>query len=378
MGKISMVDLHGQYQSIKTEIDQAIHRVLDSAVFVKGTEVKDFERELAQYLGINHVIACANGTDALQICLMALGLKPGDEVITPDFTFISTVEVSALLGLTPVMVDVVPGTFNIDVASLEKAITPRTRVIIPVHLFGQCAQMEEIMRIAEARNITVIEDVAQALSADYIFRSGAVKKAGTIGHMACTSFFPSKNLGCFGDGGAMMTHDPDLAATLAAITHHGMRKRYYYDLTGVNSRLDTLQAAILRVKLRYLDEYSAARRKAAGWYDKALKDIPGIIIPERSPFSTHVYHQYTLRLKDIDRESLMKHLESKGIPSMVYYPFPLHLQQAFRYLGYQEQDFPVSRELCNTVLSLPMHTELGNEQLQHITTSILEFVTGNL
>jgi UDP-2-acetamido-2-deoxy-ribo-hexuluronate aminotransferase len=378
MGKISMVDLHGQYQSIKTEIDQAIHRVLDSAVFVKGAEVKEFERELAQYLGINHVIACANGTDALQICLMALGLKPGDEVITPNFTFISTVEVSALLGLTPVMVDVVPGTFNIDMALLEKAITPRTKVIIPVHLFGQCAQMEEIMRIAETRNITVIEDVAQALSADYIFRSGAVKKAGTMGHMACTSFFPSKNLGCFGDGGAMMTHDPDLAATLAAITHHGMRKRYYYDLTGVNSRLDTLQAAILRVKLRYLDEYSAARRKAADWYDKTLKDLPGITIPERSPFSTHVYHQYTLRLKGIDRESLMKHLESDGIPSMVYYPYPLHLQQAFRYLGYHEQDFPVSCELCNTVLSLPMHTELDNEQLQHITTSIMEFVTGNL
>jgi UDP-2-acetamido-2-deoxy-ribo-hexuluronate aminotransferase len=378
MGKISMVDLHGQYQRIKTEIDQAIHRVLDSAVFVKGAEVKDFERELAQYLGINHVIACGNGTDALQICLMALGLKPGDEVITPNFTFISTVEVSALLGLNPVLVDVEPGTFNIDMASLEKAITPRTKVIIPVHLFGQCAHMEEIMRIAADHGITVIEDVAQALSADYTFRSGAVKKAGTIGHMACTSFFPSKNLGCFGDGGAMMTNDPALAATLAAITHHGMRKRYYYDLTGVNSRLDTLQAAILRVKLRYLDEYSAARRKAADWYDKALKDLPGIIIPERSSFSTHVFHQYTLRLKQINREALMKHLESHGIPSMVYYPFPLHLQQAFRYLGYHEHDFPVSREICNTVLSLPMHTELDEEQLQLITTRIKEFVTGNL
>jgi len=370
-----MVDLHGQYQQIKPEIDQSIQRVLDSAVFVKGTEVKEFESELAHYLGVNHVIACANGTDALQICLMALGLKPGDEVITPDFTFISTVEVSALLGLTPVLADVEPGTFNIDIKSLEKAITSRTRVIIPVHLFGQCANMEEIMRIADSHDITVIEDVAQALSADYTFQSGNKTKAGTMGYMACTSFFPSKSLGCYGDGGAMMTNDPELANTLAAITHHGMRKRYYYDLTGVNSRLDNLQAAILKVKLKYLDEYSGARRQAADWYDKTLIGLPGIEIPERSPFSTHVFHQYTLRLKDIDREALMKHLESKGIPSMVYYPVPLHVQQAFRYLGYQEGDFPVSEKLCKTVLSLPMHTELCEEQLQYITDGIIEFVT---
>lgn len=376
MGRIAMVDLHTQYQRIKPEIDQAIHRVLDSAVFVKGSEVKDFENELARYLGINHVVACANGTDALQICLMALGLKPGDEIITPNFTFISTVEVSALLGLTPVLADVEPGTFNIDLESLEKAITPKTKVIIPVHLFGQCSNMDEIMRIADVHGITVIEDVAQALSADYTLKSGKTTKAGTMGRMACTSFFPSKNLGCFGDGGAMMTNDPELASTLAAITHHGMRKRYYYDLTGVNSRLDTLQAAILRVKLRYLDEYSVARRKAADWYDKALKGLPGITIPERSPFSTHVFHQYTLRLKGIDREALMKHLESKGIPTMVYYPFPLHVQQAFRYLGYHENDFPVTRELCKSVLSLPMHTELDEDQLQFITSSIIEFVTG--
>jgi dTDP-4-amino-4,6-dideoxygalactose transaminase len=376
MGKISMVDLHGQYLRIKPEIDRSIQRIIDSAIFVKGTEVKDFERELAQYLGINHVVACANGTDALQICLMALGLKPGDEVITPAFTFISTVEVSALLGLTPVMVDVESGTFNIDIRKLEQAITSRTKVIIPVHLFGQCANMEEIMQIAALNGITVIEDVAQAFSADYSFKSGATKKAGTIGHMACTSFFPSKNLGCFGDGGAMMTNDPELAATLAAITHHGMRNRYYYDLTGVNSRLDTLQAAILRVKLRYLDDYSAARRKAANWYDRILKDIPGIEIPERSPFSTHVFHQYTIRLRETDRDALMKHLETKSIPSMVYYPLPLHLQQAFRYLGYRQKDFPVSEKLCNTVLSLPMHTELDEEQLHYITASIVEFLTG--
>ena len=375
MKMISMVDLRGQYQRIKPEIDRSIQRVLDSAVFVKGTEVKEFESELARYLGINHVIACANGTDALQICLMALGLKPGDEVITPDFTFISTVEVSALLGLKPVLADVDPDTFNIDIQSLKKAITPKTKVIIPVHLFGQCANMDEIMQIAEEKGITVIEDVAQALSADYTLKSGRKIKAGTMGRMACTSFFPSKNLGCFGDGGAMMTNDPELASTLSAITHHGMRKRYYYDLTGVNSRLDTMQAAILRVKLKYLDEYSGSRRLAADWYDRTLKGLKGIEIPERSPFSTHVFHQYTLKLTGIDREALMKFLDSKGIPSMIYYPVPLHVQQAFRYLGYREGDFPVSEKLCKSVLSLPMHTELDEEQLQYITGSIIEFVT---
>jgi dTDP-4-amino-4,6-dideoxygalactose transaminase len=373
--KISMVDLHGQYLRIKPEIDQAIQRVINSAVFVKGAEVKDFEKELAQYLGVRHVIACANGTDALQLCLMALGLKPGDEVITPDFTFISTVEVSALLGLTPVIVDVEPGTFNIDVKALEKAITPRTRAIIPVHLFGQCAHMEALLTLAEAHNIVVIEDVAQALSADYILADGKKSKAGTLGRMACTSFFPSKNLGCFGDGGAMITNDPELAATLSALTHHGMRKRYYYDLTGVNSRLDTLQAAILRVKLNYLDEYSASRNRAADWYDKHLSHLPGIAIPERSPFSTHVFHQYTLRLQQIDRDAFMKYLEARGIPSMIYYPYPLHLQQAFRYLGYREGEFPVTEKLCQQVVSLPMHTELDEEQLRYITDTIVEFVT---
>lgn len=370
-----MVDLHGQYQRIKPEIDNAIQRVLDSAVFVKGSEVKEFESALAQYLGVNHVIACGNGTDALQICLMALGLKPGDEVITPCFTFISTVEVSVLLGLKPVLADVEPGTFNIDIDSLKRAITPRTRAIIPVHLFGQCSNMDEILKIASLHNITVIEDVAQALSADYTFSSGRKCKAGTMGRMASTSFFPSKNLGCFGDGGAIMTNDTELAGTLAAITHHGMRRRYYYDLTGVNSRLDTIQAAILKVKLNYLDEYSNARRRAAGWYDKALKGLPGIEIPERFPQSTHAFHQYTLRLNGIDRESLMKHLESRGIPSMIYYPVPCHLQQAFRYLGYHEGDFPVSEKLCKTVLSLPMHTEFDEEQVMYICNTIVEFVT---
>lgn len=370
-----MVDLHGQYLKIKPEIDGAIQRVLDSAVFVKGPEVKEFEKELAGYLGVKHVIACANGTDALQISLMALGLKPGDEVITPDFTFISTVEVSALLGYKPVIVDVEPDTFNMDVTGLKKAISPRTKAIIPVHLFGQCSNMEEILKIAESYNIPVIEDVAQALSAEYIFSDGRRAKAGTMGLIACTSFFPSKNLGCFGDGGAIMTNDSELAGTLAAITHHGMRKRYYYDMTGVNSRLDNIQAAILREKLKYLDEYSAARRKAADRYNSALRDIPGIIIPARSKFSTHVFHQYTIQLQGIDREALMKHLESHGIPSMIYYPVPAHLQKAFEGLGYRKGDFPVSEKLCDSVLSLPMHTELDDEQLDHITGTIKSFIT---
>jgi dTDP-4-amino-4,6-dideoxygalactose transaminase len=374
MQKISMVDLHGQYLKIKPEIDLSIQRVLDSAIFVKGPEVKEFESELAHYLGVKHVIACGNGTDALQICLMALGLKPGDEVITPNFTFISTVEVSALLGLKPVLADVMPGSFNMDIQSLERVITPRTRVIIPVHLFGQCSNMDEILRIAVKHGITVIEDVAQALSADYTFKDGRKVKAGSMGQMACTSFFPSKNLGCFGDGGAIITNDSELAGTLSAITHHGMRKRYYYDLTGVNSRLDNIQAAILRVKLRSLDEYSTARNRAAEWYDQVLGNIKGLTIPERSSFSTHVFHQYTLKLEGINREELMKYLETKGIPSMIYYPVPCHLQHAFEYLGYKKGDFPVSEKLCESVLSLPMHTELDEEQLVYITDHILSFL----
>jgi len=370
-----MVDLHGQYQRIKAEIDQAIQQILDSTVFVKGPQVKAFESELAQYLGIKRVIACANGTDALQISLMSLGLKPGDEIITPDFTFIATVEVAALLGLTPVLVDVEPGTFNIDIKGIEKAITKKTKAIIPVHLFGQCVNMDDIMRLASAYNLKVIEDTAQALSANFISSSDRQVKAGTIGHIGCTSFFPSKNLGCFGDGGAIFTNDERLADDISAITHHGMRIRYHYDLIGVNSRLDTLQASILSVKLKHLDEYSRARNNAASFYDKSLGNLSGIEIPERSVFSSHVFHQYTIRLQGIDRrEALQKHLESKGIPSMIYYPVPLHLQKAFRYLGYREGDFPVSEQLCKTVLSLPMHTELDEEQMNYITGSIIEFV----
>jgi UDP-2-acetamido-2-deoxy-ribo-hexuluronate aminotransferase len=374
MNKISMVDLQGQYKRIKPEVDRAIQEVIDNTAFIKGPDVKAFETELALYLGAKHVIACANGTDALQIALMALDLKPGDEVITPDFTFISTVEVSALLGLTPVIADVEAGTFNMDIASLERAITPRTRVIIPVHLFGQCTNMDEILRIASAHQITVIEDVAQALSAVYTDKTGRASKAGTLGRIGTTSFFPSKNLGCFGDGGAIITSDTPLAEKMAAITHHGMRIRYHYDMTGVNSRLDTLQAAILRVKLKHLDEYSASRNRAAAWYDQALHGIRGIEIPERSAFSSHVFHQYTLRLTGIEREELKKYLESKGIPSMVYYPLPVHLQKAFLNLGYHPGDFPVSEKLCGSVLSIPMHTELDEEQLKYITGHIIEFV----
>jgi UDP-2-acetamido-2-deoxy-ribo-hexuluronate aminotransferase len=373
MNKISMCDLNGQYRKIKTEVDQAIHEVINTGAFIKGPDVKAFEAELAQYLGVKHVIACANGTDALQISLMALDLKPGDEVITPDFTFISTVEVAALLGLTPVMTDVEPGTFNMDMRSLEKAITPKTKAIIPVHLFGQCANMDKIFELAARHNIYVIEDVAQALSADYIDKNGHTSKAGTMGHIGCTSFFPTKNLGCFGDGGAMFTNDSELAGKLSAITHHGMRVRYYYDLTGVNSRLDTIQAAILRVKLRHLDDYSAARNFAATWYDMNLRGLKGIEMPERSPFSTHVFHQYTL-LVDGFRDELKAFLESRGIPAMVYYPVAGHLQKAFEYLGYKKGDFPVSEHLCETVLSLPMHTELDEEQLRYITDSIIEFI----
>jgi UDP-2-acetamido-2-deoxy-ribo-hexuluronate aminotransferase len=373
MNKISMCDLNGQYRKIKTEVDKAIQEVINTTAFIKGPDVKAFEAELAQYLGVRHVIACANGTDALQISLMALDLKPGDEVITPDFTFISTVEVAALLGLTPVMCDVEPGTFNMDMRTLEKAITPRTKAIIPVHLFGQCANMDDILELASRHNIHVIEDVAQALSADYISKSGRSYKAGTMGHIGCTSFFPTKNLGCFGDGGAMITNDSELAGKLSAITHHGMRVRYYYDVTGVNSRLDTIQAAILRVKLRHLDEYSAARDQAATWYDMNLRGLKGIKIPERSSFSTHVFHQYTLKVDGI-RDELKNFLESRDIPAMIYYPVAGHLQKAFKYLGYQKGDFPVSEHLCETVLSLPMHTELEEEQLKYITDSIIEFI----
>ncbi|OFY52304.1 MAG: transcriptional regulator [Bacteroidetes bacterium RBG_13_46_8] len=304
---------------------------------------------------------------------MALNLKPGDEVITPDFTFIATVEVIALLGLKPVLVDVNPGDFNICVESLKKAITKRTRVILPVHLFGQCADMERIIALARDHNLHVIEDNAQAIGSDFMLSNGTVKKAGTMGEIGCTSFFPSKNLGCYGDGGALCTGSDELAEKLASLINHGMKVRYYHDMVGVNSRLDTIQAAILRVKLRYLDAYIKARQKVADYYDNAFKNTDGIIVPERNGNSTHVFHQYTIRLRGLSRDELRAYLESKGIPAMIYYPVPLHRQQAFKYLGLEDKDFPVTEELCRTVLSLPMHTELDDEQLEYIATSVKEF-----
>jgi UDP-2-acetamido-2-deoxy-ribo-hexuluronate aminotransferase len=374
MRKITMVDLNTQYLKIKTEIDNAIHNVIDSASFVKSPVITEFENKLAGYLNASHIIACGNGTDALQISLMALDLKPGDEVITPVFTFISTAEVISLLGFKPVPADVDPNTFNINPASLESIITDKTKAVIPVHLFGQCADMQNIIDITSRHNIYIIEDAAQAMGCEYYFSNNKTLKAGTIGHLGCTSFFPSKNLACFGDGGAMITNDDELAERLRTIANHGMKVKYYYDMVGVNSRLDAIQAAILSVKLKYLNDYNLARQKAADFYDNAFKDIPDIIIPSRAVYSNHIFHQYTIRIKNPGRDELKKYLQSKGIPSMIYYPVPLHLQKAFAFLGYQEGDFPIAEDLCRTVLSLPMHTELDEEQMNYITRSVIDFV----
>jgi len=374
MKKIQMVDLRSQYNHIKPEIDKGIQDVIDSCAFINGPAVKNFQENLEKYLGIKHVIPCANGTDALQVSMMALGLQPGDEVITTSFTFIATAEVIALLKLTPVLVDVDPGTFNIDLKAIEKAITPKTKAIVPVHLFGQCAPMEEIMALAKKHNLFVIEDNCQAIGADYIFDDGSKKKAGTIGHVGCTSFFPSKNLGCYGDGGAIFTNDDELAKQLRIIVNHGMTVRYYHDLIGVNSRLDSLQAAILHVKLGHLDEYAAKRRAAADFYDKAFANNPKLTTPLRYTKSTHVFHQYTLVTKDINRQALIDYLGTKEIPAMIYYPVPLHLQKAYLDPRYKPGDFPVTEALSESVFSLPMHTELDDEQLNHIVTSVLEFV----
>jgi dTDP-4-amino-4,6-dideoxygalactose transaminase len=374
MKEIKMVDLKGQYLKIKDEVDKRVMEVIDSTAFINGPYVKQFQKNLENYLDIKHVIPCGNGTDALQVAMMALGLKPGDEVITTTFTFIATAEVIALLGLTPVLVDVDPETYNIDPKAIEKAITSKTKAIVPVHLFGQCAPMEEILEIAHKHNLYVIEDNAQAIGADYIFNDGSRKKSGTIGHIGCTSFFPSKNLGGYGDGGAVFTNDDEIAGQLRAIVNHGMKVRYYHDLVGVNSRLDSIQAAILDVKLAHLDEYADARRKAADFYDKAFAGHPKIKTPTRYNKSTHVFHQYTLTATGIDRLALQKHLNDKGIPMMIYYPVPLHLQKAYNDLRYKEGDFPVSEKLSETVFSLPMHTELDEEQLKYITESVLEFI----
>ena len=374
MKKIQMVDLQSQYQKIQPEIDKAVLDVMSSAAFINGPEVKNFQTDLEKYLNVKHVIPCANGTDALQIAMMGLGLQQGDEVITADFTFAATVEVIALLKLTPVLVDVEQDTFNIDIKALKKAITPRTKAIVPVHLFGQCANMEAILEVAKEHNLYIIEDTAQAIGADYTFNDGTSKKAGTIGNVGTTSFFPSKNLGCFGDGGAIFTDDDDLAHTIRGMVNHGMYKRYYHDVIGVNSRLDSIQAAILRLKLPYLDMYCDARKNAAEYYNRAFAVSDKIITPVISDFTTHVFHQYTLQLKNVDRNALHQHLLDNNIPNAIYYPVPLHSQKAYKDSRYKEEDFKTTNELIETVISLPMHTELENEQQDLIVKTILDFV----
>lgn len=372
MKPLQMVDLKTQYEHIQADIDAAIHEVILTTQFVKGPQVARFQEHMQAYTGAKHVIAVGNGTDALQIALMALGLRPGDEVITPTFTFIATAEVVALLGLTPVVVDVDWGTMNMSVEAVRKAITPRTKAIVPVHLFGQCADMEPLMALAKEHGLYIVEDACQAIGARYTFSDGTVRQAGTMGHIGCTSFFPSKNLGCYGDGGALFTDDDALAEKIAAISNHGCKVRYHHDEVGVNSRLDSLQAAILDIKLRHLDEYTAARNKAAAYYDKALGEDPRWLIPERQAHSTHVFHQYTLRMEGIDRNSVQQRLKEKGIPSMIYYPIPLHMQKAYQDPRYKEGDFPVAERLVRCVLSLPMHTELTEEQLAYITKALKE------
>jgi len=369
-----MVDLSGQYEKIRSEVNSAIQSVIDSTAFIRGPEVKLFQDALAQYLGIEHVITCGNGTDALQVALMSLKLHPGDEIITTPFTFIATVEVIKLLGMKPVLVDIDPDTFNMDPEKIESAITRHTKAIVPVHLFGQCADMEKITGIAEKNGLFIVEDAAQALGSYFVFSDGTKKKAGTIGTIGCTSFFPSKNLGTFGDGGAMFTKNPDLAARLQIITNHGMSKKYHYSDIGVNSRLDTIHAAILNVKLKYLDDYNKARQKAAAFYDSVFKNLESVSIPVKKDNSAHIYHQYTLKIRNGKRNDLKVHLEENRIPSMIYYPMPLHLQPAYKNLGYHPGSLPVSEEICAEVLSLPMHTELDEEQLNYITQKVIEFI----
>jgi UDP-2-acetamido-2-deoxy-ribo-hexuluronate aminotransferase len=374
MDAIQMVDLKKQYAKIKTEVDTAIQEVVDAAAFINGKAVTDFANSLSAYLDSPHVIPCANGTDALQIAMMALDLQPGDEVITPSFTYIATTEVIALLKLKPVFVEVDPKTFCIDPAAIEKAITPRTKAIVPVHLYGQCAPMEDIMDIAKRHNLAVIEDVAQAIGSDYTFRDGSTRKAGTIGTIGCTSFFPSKNLGCYGDGGAIYCNNETLANRLKMIANHGQSKRYYHDVVGCNSRLDSIQAAVLNVKLRFLDEYRDARRRAADYYDRAFAGNAKITTPCRAPYSTHVFHQYTLILDGVDRDALNEFLAQHKVPSMIYYPVPAHRQKMFDSFGGAAYELPVTDWLTQRVISLPMHTELDEQQLKFITDKVLEFV----
>ncbi len=382
MKKIQMVDLQSQYAKIKEVVDPSIEEILNSAAFINGPKVHQFQKNLEDYLGVKNVIPCANGTDALQIAMMGLGLKPGDEVITADFTFAATVEVIALLQLTPVLVDVDPVTFNIDVDAIKNAITPKTKAIVPVHLFGLAANMDAIMELAEAHNLYVIEDNAQGIGADYTHSDGSKTKTGVIGHVASTSFFPSKNLGCYGDGGAIFTNDDDLAHTIRGIVNHGMYKRYHHDVVGVNSRLDSIQAAVLDAKLPHLDDYNEARRNAARKYNKAFSGHPKITTPSGlancdgicNTCDCHVFHQYTLKLKGVDRDALVAHLNENNIPCGVYYPIPLHKQKAYQDERYIEDDFKVTNDLVQSVISLPMHTELDDEQIAFITSTVLDFI----
>lgn len=379
-----MVDLKGQYDEIKDVVNTSIQEVLETTAYINGPKVHQFQKNLEQYLGVKHVIPCANGTDALQIAMMGLGLKPGDEVITADFTFAATVEVIALLQLTPVLVDVNEDDFNISIEAIKKAITPKTKAIVPVHLFGQCANMEAIMELANAHNLYVIEDNAQAIGSTYTYKNGKKAQAGTIGHVASTSFFPSKNLGCYGDGGAIFTNDDNLAHIIRGIVNHGMYERYHHDVVGVNSRLDSIQAAVLDAKLPHLDTYNKKRRAAAIKYNKAFEGNKNITTPKVSNSCTgicdtcdcHVFHQYTLRVKGIDRDALVKYLNEKGIPCGVYYPIPLHLQKAYLDVRYKEEDFKVTNQLVKDVISLPMHTELDDEQIEFITSTIIKFING--
>jgi UDP-2-acetamido-2-deoxy-ribo-hexuluronate aminotransferase len=374
MDNIKMVDLHSQYLRIKTEIDAAIQNVLDSTAFIQGKEVKEFEQKLSDYLGGAEVISCANGTDALQIAMMALGLKSGDEIILPVHTYVATAEVIALLGLTPAFVDVDEGTFTIDVTQIENKITSKTKAIVPVHLYGQSADMEAINRIAAKHDLFVIEDAAQSLGANYTMADGTTHKTGTIGTIGTTSFFPSKNLGCFGDGGAIFTNDKVLASKMKMIANHGQKVKYHHDIIGINSRLDTLQASILNVKLKYLSEYEKKRNEAADFYDEQLKSITQIKIPQRFNKSTHVFHQYTLRVEN--RNDLKTFLEAKGIPTMIYYPVPLHFQKAYQREGFGEGSFPVTERLSKSVISLPIHTEMNTDELNFIVDSIKSFYRG--
>ncbi|WP_291909836.1 DegT/DnrJ/EryC1/StrS aminotransferase family protein [Chitinophaga sp. CB10] len=377
MVPIQMVDLKRQYNKIKPQVDAAIQEVLESSAFINGGAVQQFSQELQQYLGVKHVIPCANGTDALQIAMMALGLEPGDEVITPSFTFIATAEVIALLRLKPVFVDIDPKTYCLDVAQIEKAITPKTKAIVPVHLYGQVADMEPLMEVAKKHNLYVIEDNAQAIGADYTFKDGSKKKAGAIGHIGCTSFFPSKNLGCYGDGGAIFTNDDAMAAQIRMVANHGQSARYYHDVVGVNSRLDTIQAAVLRIKLPLLDEYIKARRAVADAYDAAFADVPQIITPFRAANSYHVFHQYTLQLEGADRLQLQQYLAEKQVPAMIYYPVPAHRQKMFAEFGGAAFDLPVTDALTHKVISLPIHTEMDADQLDHIIQSVKSFLNQN-